>query len=247
MDVAALDGDLDLQLAAAEAEVHDGLTAAGLAVGRGEVPGHAPGPGGAPVAGLVLLHLVVARDAQVDLALADEGGDVGRGEEDERDGQVLDESDVESVLPPELDVGALEQVKRRLLQPALWRVVSCVSWPPVCGLRCLRGWGAGAETYSWARRRAAGLLGFANTNIVSRRQQLPPPMHRGPAVGSASLERGTRAYWLTKSMAKDVPAAVSGGSWQLWMFWVVGDSCQWSVMNMAAEDWLGGWMSQARE
>ena len=121
VDVAALDGDLDLQLAGAEAEVHDGLAAAGLAVGRGDLAGDAPGPRGAPVAGLVLLHLVVARDAQVDLALADEGGDVRRGEEDERDGQVLDEGDVESVLPPELDVGALEQVKRRLLQPALWR------------------------------------------------------------------------------------------------------------------------------
>lgn len=88
--VPAPDGDLYLQLAPAEAEVHDRLAAAGLAVGRGDLSRHAPGPRGAPVAGLVLLHLVVARDAQVDLALADKGGDVGRGEEDERDGQVLD-------------------------------------------------------------------------------------------------------------------------------------------------------------
>lgn len=137
--VGALDGDLDLQPAGAEAEVHDGLAAAGLAVGRGDLPRHAPGPRGAPVARLVLLHLVVARDAQVDLALADEGRDVRRGEEDERDGQVLDEGDVEPVLPPELDVGALEQVKRRLLQPALWRVACCVSW--LFCLRARRLWG----------------------------------------------------------------------------------------------------------
>lgn len=58
-------------------------------------------------AGLVLLDLVVARDAEVDLALADEGGDVGGGEEDECDGEVLDEGDVEAVLATELDVGAL--------------------------------------------------------------------------------------------------------------------------------------------
>lgn len=42
----------------------------------------------------------------------------------------------------------------------------------------------------------------------------------------ASLERGTRAYWLTKSMAKDVPVAVNGEIWQMWMFWAIADSCQ---------------------
>jgi hypothetical protein len=88
--VAALDGDLDLQLAGPEAEVHDRLAAAGLAVCGRDLAGHAPGPRRASVPGLVLLHLVVARDAQVHLALADEGRDVGRREEDERDGEVLD-------------------------------------------------------------------------------------------------------------------------------------------------------------
>lgn len=148
--VGALDGDLDLQLAAAEAEVHDGLAAAGLAVGRADLAGHAAGPGGAPVAGLVLLHLVVARDAQVDLALADKGRDVGRGEEDERDGQVLDEGDVEPVLPAELDVGALEQVKRRLLQPALLSEGRVA----LAGAVCLRGLGGGGG--SRGRKRTLG-------------------------------------------------------------------------------------------
>lgn len=38
----------------------------------------------------MLLDLVVARYAQVDAALAYEGRDVGGGEEDQSDGQVLD-------------------------------------------------------------------------------------------------------------------------------------------------------------
>lgn len=69
----------------------------------------------------MLLDLVPPRDAEVDLALADEGGDVGRGEEDKGDGQVLDEGDVEAVLAPELDVGALEEVECRVVQAALLR------------------------------------------------------------------------------------------------------------------------------
>ena len=67
----------------------------------------------------MLLHLVPARDAEVDLALADEGGDVGGREEDEGQGEVLDEGDVEAVLAAELDVGTLKEVERRLVQPAL--------------------------------------------------------------------------------------------------------------------------------
>jgi hypothetical protein len=122
--VLALGGHLDLQAAGAEAEVHDGLAALGLAGGgAGGVPlvAHAAGAGEGAGAGIVLLHLVVARDAQVDAALADKGGDVGGGEEDEGDGQVLDQGDVEAVLTAELDVGALEEVQGRLKEATLWR------------------------------------------------------------------------------------------------------------------------------
>lgn len=60
------------------------------------------------------LHLrleddVVARDAEVDVALADERGDVRRGQEDERDGVVLYEADVETVRPTELDIRSSKQ------------------------------------------------------------------------------------------------------------------------------------------
>lgn len=119
------------------------------------------GAGFAPHTGLVFLHLVVACDAQVDLALAYKGGNVGGGEEDEGDGEVLDKGDVEAVLTAELDVGALEEVEGGLLEAALWGVGGSVS-----ALACYEAWGAPpafeeAQTYSWERRRAAGLLGFA--------------------------------------------------------------------------------------
>jgi hypothetical protein len=67
----------------------------------------------------MLEHLVAARDAQRHPALADEGRDVGRRQEDERDGQVLAEGDVEPVVAVELDGGALEDVERRVEQAAL--------------------------------------------------------------------------------------------------------------------------------
>lgn len=112
--VAALDGDLHLELARAEAEVHDRLAPAGPAVLRGPPGGdpvfarQAPGLGRVAHARFVLLDLVKARDAQVDLALADKGWDVRGGEEDESDGQVLDEGNVQTVLPAELDICALQ-------------------------------------------------------------------------------------------------------------------------------------------
>ena len=67
----------------------------------------------------MLLHLVPARDAEVDAALADKCRNVSRGEEDECDRQVFNECNVEPVFAPELDVGALEEIERRLVQPAL--------------------------------------------------------------------------------------------------------------------------------
>lgn len=119
--VDAIHRDLDLQLASAKAKIQDRLAAARLAVNwcgiarqgvgaRADLGAHT---------GLVLLDLVVACDTQVDLALTHKGWDVGGGEEDECDGEVLDEGDVEAVLAAELYVGALEEVECSLLQAAL--------------------------------------------------------------------------------------------------------------------------------
>lgn len=58
----------------------------------------------------MLGDLVPARDADVDAAFTDEGRDVGRGEEDERDGEVLDEGDIEAGFAAELHVAAGEEV-----------------------------------------------------------------------------------------------------------------------------------------
>lgn len=58
----------------------------------------------------MLGDLVKARDAEINLTLSDECGDVGGGEEDEGDGEVLDERDVEAVFAAELDVGSFEEV-----------------------------------------------------------------------------------------------------------------------------------------
>jgi hypothetical protein len=67
----------------------------------------------------VLGDLVAAGDTKVDTALANEGWDVGGGQENESDGQVLDQRDVETGLATELDVAAGEEVKGGLLQAAL--------------------------------------------------------------------------------------------------------------------------------
>jgi hypothetical protein len=58
----------------------------------------------------VLGDLVAAGDTKVNAALADEGWDVGGGQEDQRNGQVLDQRDVEAGFTAELDVGAGEEV-----------------------------------------------------------------------------------------------------------------------------------------
>lgn len=67
----------------------------------------------------MLLDLVAACDAQVNAALADEGGDVGGGEENESERQVLDERNVQARVAMELDVGAVEEVKADLVETAL--------------------------------------------------------------------------------------------------------------------------------
>lgn len=105
----------------------------------------------------MLLDLVIARDAQVDAALPNEGGDIGGREEDEGDGQVLDKGNVEAVLTPELDVGAFEDVQGGLEKATLLKLgVSIRGFQEVSSNEGAIVGG----THSWVLRRAAGLLGF---------------------------------------------------------------------------------------
>ena len=73
---------------------------------------------------IVLLNLVPSGDTEVASALANKGGNVGSGEEDQGDREVLDEGNVEAVLAAELDVGALEEVKCGSIEPALCERIS---------------------------------------------------------------------------------------------------------------------------
>ena len=104
--VFALLGNLDLKLAAAKFKAHDGLAVCGGVFILADDSGS-------------FLDLVVAGDAEVDAALADKGRDIGGGEEDEGNGEVLDEGDVEAVFAAELDVGALEEVESSGIETAL--------------------------------------------------------------------------------------------------------------------------------
>lgn len=54
----------------------------------------------------MLSDLVPARDSDVDAALTDKGRDVCGGEEDQGDGEVLDQGDVETGFAAELNVAA---------------------------------------------------------------------------------------------------------------------------------------------
>lgn len=72
----------------------------------------------------MLGDLVAACDSDVDAAFTDEGRDIGGGKEDEGDGEVLDESDVEASFAAELHVTAGEEVEGCLLEAALFFVVS---------------------------------------------------------------------------------------------------------------------------
>lgn len=110
--VLALLRNLDLELARPKPELRDHLAARALS-GRTSV-----GSGGADGC-IVLPNLIPPRDSKIDAALADKRGDIGGGQEDEGDGEVLNEGNVEAVLSPELDVCALEQVQGRLVQSAL--------------------------------------------------------------------------------------------------------------------------------
>lgn len=72
----------------------------------------------------MLGDLVAACDADVDAAFTDEGGDVGGGEEDEGDGEVLDEGDVEAGFAAELNVAAGEEIEGCLLEAALFLLLA---------------------------------------------------------------------------------------------------------------------------
>ena len=72
----------------------------------------------------MLFDLVATGDSEVNTALADEGGDVGGREEDEREGKVLDERDVEARVAVELNVGAVEEVEADLVEAALCLLAS---------------------------------------------------------------------------------------------------------------------------
>lgn len=102
---APLHRNLHLQLTPPESKIHDLLDARGLSAGQ---------------LGIVLGDLVAAGDTDVDATFTDEGGDVGSGEEDESDGKVLDEGDVEAGFAAELHVAAGEEVEGCLLEAALF-------------------------------------------------------------------------------------------------------------------------------
>ena len=72
----------------------------------------------------MLFDLVAAGDSEVNTALADEGGDVGGREEDEREGKVFDERNVEARVAVELNVRAVEEVEADLVEAALCLLAS---------------------------------------------------------------------------------------------------------------------------
>ena len=77
-------------------------------------------------------YLVSARYAEINAALADKGRYVRCGEEDEREGEVLDEGDVEAGVSVELYVASGEEVKGRGVKTALCGIfsamISCAAW-----------------------------------------------------------------------------------------------------------------------
>ena len=77
----------------------------------------------------MLSDLVEACDAEIDSALANKGRNVGCREEDEGDGEVLDERNVETVFTSELDVGTLEEVESGLEETTLWEELLSISPP----------------------------------------------------------------------------------------------------------------------
>lgn len=87
---------LHLQLTPSEVQIHDLFHAGGI---------------GRRYGGFMLGDLVAASDTQVNATFAYESGDVGSGEKDQGDGEVLDEGNVQATVAVELDVGAGEEVE----------------------------------------------------------------------------------------------------------------------------------------
>ena len=102
-DVAFL-WNLHLQLAGSEAEVHDLLHARDFAAGQQRI---------------VFGNLIAAGDTEINAALTDEGGDVCSGEEDEGDGEVLNQGNIQAGFAAELDITAGQKVQSGLLKTAL--------------------------------------------------------------------------------------------------------------------------------
>lgn len=67
----------------------------------------------------MLGDLVAACDAQIDSTFAYKRRDIRGGQENQSDGQVLDQCNVETGLAPELYVTTGKQVQRGLLQTTL--------------------------------------------------------------------------------------------------------------------------------
>lgn len=102
-DVALL-RNLHLELAGAEAKVHDLLHVRDFAAGQQRI---------------VLGNLVASGDTKINTAFTDKGGDICGGKEDEGDRKVLDQGDVQAGFATELDVAAGQEVQRSLLKTAL--------------------------------------------------------------------------------------------------------------------------------
>lgn len=143
---------------------------------------------------IVLLDLIPSGNAKVDTAFADKCRDIGGGEEDEGYWEVLNESDVEAVLATELDVGALEEVERSVVETTLCitRLATRLLWVRACL----------SHTHSWGRQRAGGLRDCRRCNISDSASTIKRGMRRS---WSEQLFRsphgGMRTNLLTKSMA----------------------------------------------
>ena len=150
-DVALL-RDLHLELAAAEAKVHDLLHVGDFAAGQQRI---------------VFGDLVATGDTEINTAFTDEGGDICGGKENEGDGKVLDQSDVQTGFATELDVAAGQEVQRGLLETALCSGTTGVS--PVLGLGAIGGLGnLGVLCGQGVSHGGNLLLGTAKSSLPSR-------------------------------------------------------------------------------
>ena len=95
---------LNLQLAATESKIKNFLNAGDFAGSQGCI---------------VLGDLIATGDTEIDTALAYKGRNVGGRQEDESNGQVLNQGNVETGLTTELNVRPREEVKSGLLQATL--------------------------------------------------------------------------------------------------------------------------------